>query len=58
MGANAIHVWHLETRGANRTLVNTNESMNGIMLKVLYSSKELEESQHAWLKALKRVSEK
>jgi hypothetical protein len=58
LGTKAIHVWHLKTPEEGRTLVSTKESMSGFMLKILYSSKDLEKSQKAWLEALKRASEK
>jgi hypothetical protein len=57
-GAKAIHIWHLKAPEEGRTLVSTEESMSGFMLKIFYSSKDLEKSQRAWLEALKRASEK
>jgi hypothetical protein len=57
-GAKAIHIWHLKAPEEGRTVVSTEESMSGFMLKVFYSSKDLEKSQKAWLEALKRASEK
>ena len=57
-GAKAIHIWHLKAPEEGRTLVSTEESMSGFMVKIFYSSKDLEKSQRAWLEALKRASEK
>lgn len=58
LGTKAIHVWHLKATEEGKTLVSTEESMSGFMLKVFYSSKDLEMSQKDWLEALKRASEK
>jgi hypothetical protein len=57
-GAKAIHIWHLKAPEEGRTLVSTEESISGFMLKIFYSSKDLEKSQREWLEALKRASEK
>jgi len=54
----AIHVWQLRAVRDGGTLVSTKESMNGFMLKLFYSSKDLEKSQRAWLDALKRAAER
>lgn len=58
MHATAIHVWQLRPALHGGTLVDTKESMNGFMLKVLYSSKDLKKSQESWLSALKREAER
>ncbi len=55
--AKAIHVWRLQSLPDGTTLVKTNESMDGFMLKVFYSSNELSKSQKVWLDALKRKAE-
>jgi hypothetical protein len=46
-GTKAIHIWHLKAPEEGRTLVSTEESMSGFMLKIFYSSKDLEKSQRA-----------
>jgi uncharacterized protein YndB with AHSA1/START domain len=56
-GANAVHVWKLHRLPGNRTLVKTDESMDGF-LTWFYSSKKLEESDRRWLSNLKAASEK
>jgi hypothetical protein len=38
--AKAIHVWKLEALSSGKTLVTTNESMDGFMLTLFYSSKK------------------
>ena len=57
-GTKAIHIWHLKAPEEGKTLVSTEESMSGFLLKIFYSSKNLENSQRAWLEALKRAAEK
>ena len=54
----AIHVWQLRAAPNGGTLVSTRESMTGFMLKLFYSSKDLEKSQKEWLNALKREAER
>lgn len=56
--AKAIHVWKLEALPNGQTLVTTNESMDGFMLTVFYSSKKLKESQEHWLSSLKAAAER
>ena len=56
--ATAIHVWQLRAAPSGGTLVSTKESMQGFMLKLFYSSKDLEKTQKAWLDALKREAER
>ena len=56
--AKAIHVWKLEALPNGQTLVTTNESMDGFMLSVFYSSKKLKESQERWLGSLKAAAER
>ena len=55
--ARAIHVWNLQPLPDGGTLVKTTESMDGFMLKVFYSSKDLAKSQKLWLDALKHKAE-
>jgi hypothetical protein len=56
--ATAIHVWQLRAAQSGGTLVSTKESMDGFMLKLFYSSKDLEKAQKAWLDALKVEAER
>lgn len=58
MGAKAIHVWKLQRLADGQTLVTTNESMEGFMITVFYSSKKLEASDKLWLDRLKQAAEK
>jgi uncharacterized protein YndB with AHSA1/START domain len=53
----AIHVWKLQRLSDDRTLVKTEESMNGFLLTLFYSSKKLEETDRRWLDRLKAASE-
>jgi hypothetical protein len=55
--ARAIHVWNLQPLPGHSTLVKTSESMDGLMLRIFYSSKYLAKSQKLWLDALKRRTE-
>lgn len=56
-GARAIHMWKLERLPGDLTQVTTNESMDGPLLGLFYSSKKLQESNQSWLEALKRAAE-
>ena len=58
LNARAVHVWKLERLGGNRTRVSMEESMSGILLGLLYSSKELEASDRRWLDRLKHQAER
>jgi hypothetical protein len=55
--AKAIHVWKLQRLSDNQTLVKTEESMNGFLLTIFYSSKKLEETDQRWLDRLKLAAE-
>jgi len=57
-GAKAIHVWKLQQLPGNHTLVRTDESMDGFLLSLFYSSKKLKESDQRWLDALKQAAER
>jgi len=57
-GAKAIHVWKLQRLSGDQTLVKTDESMDGFLLKIFYSSKKLAESDRRWLDRLKAASER
>jgi uncharacterized protein YndB with AHSA1/START domain len=56
--AHAIHIWSLQPLPNGGTLVKTKESMDGFMLTLFYSSKDLAKSQDVWLQALKHRAEK
>lgn len=55
--AKAIHVWTLQQLPGERTLVRTDESMDGFLLSLFYSSKKLKEGDQRWLDALKQAAE-
>jgi hypothetical protein len=55
--AKAIHVWKLQRLPGDRTLVKTNESMEGFLLTLFYSSSKLKESDQRWLNYLKSAAE-
>ena len=55
--AHAIHVWTLEPLPGGRTLVKTDESINGFLLALMYSSKDLAKSHQVWLESLKSKAE-
>lgn len=58
-GATAIHVWNLQPLPGGGTLVKTEESLDGLLLrlKLFYSSKDLAKSHQLWLEALKHKTE-
>ena len=55
--AHAIHIWSLRTLPDGNTLVRSTESMDGLLLTLFYSSKDLEKSHQIWLQALKHKAE-
>ena len=55
--ARAIHIWALKPLPDGGTLVKTMESMDGFLLTVFYSSKDLAKSHEIWLQALKHKAE-
>jgi len=55
--AKAIHVWKLERLSDDQTLVKTEESMDGFLLTLFYSSKKLEVTDRRWLDRLKLAAE-
>jgi len=57
-GAKAIHLWKLQRLPGDHTLVKTDESMDGFLLSLFYSSKKLLESDQRWLDDLKRAAER
>jgi uncharacterized protein YndB with AHSA1/START domain len=56
-GASAIHVWKLSRTADRETTVATDESMDGFLLTLFYSSKKLAASDQLWLERLKAASE-
>lgn len=58
-GASAIHVWEFERLDNGNTLVRTNGSMDGWLVRLLKGmmDKKLNESLDVWLDALKKTSE-
>ncbi len=56
--AKAIHLWKLQRLPGGRTLVRTDESMDGFFVRHLYSSSKLEESDRRWLHYLKEAAER
>ncbi|MBB5055819.1 hypothetical protein HDF16_000488 [Granulicella aggregans] len=54
----AVHVWTLEPLPGGKTRIASNESMDGILLSHMFSSKELADSDQDWLNALKAAAEK
>ena len=57
MTAKAVHVWELQPKPGDRTLLTMKESMDGPFMSRLYSSQDLDEADHEWLLALKRAAE-
>jgi uncharacterized protein YndB with AHSA1/START domain len=55
--AKAIHVWDLEPKPGNQTLVIMKESMDGPLMAQMYSSQELATAGSEWLAALKQAAE-
>ena len=55
--ATAIHVWTLGRISAEETEVTTTESMDGFLLTLFYSSKQLSEADRRWLDRLKTRAE-
>jgi uncharacterized membrane protein len=57
MTAKAIHVWELEAKPGNQTLVTVRESMDGPFMAQMFPSAKLAETDTEWLKALKHEAE-
>ncbi len=57
MMAHVIHTWTIQLRPGGGTLLETKESMDGSLLTLVYSSKELEKADQLWLDSLKRTAE-
>lgn len=55
--ARAVHLWELTPSGNNQTDVTVKESMSGFLIKQLFPSSKLMESDKEWLTALKRAAE-
>ena len=60
IGIEAVHVWHLEAPGGAVTTVRTEESWNGLAVRLLRgrAMTMLQESLDRWLKALKAECER
>ena len=57
-GIHVIHQWKLQQLPGDRTLVQTEESADGPLVTVFYSSKKLEASDQRWLNDLKLAAER
>ena len=55
--AHAIHVWTLEELPDGSTRVKTTESMDGMLLRMFFSSQDLSKSLKVFLKALQHRAE-
>ncbi|MGD8426952.1 MAG: SRPBCC family protein [Balneolaceae bacterium] len=53
LGTRAIHVWEFKTLDNQTTLVSTRESMEGLFIRIFYSSEKLEETLMNGLRDLK-----
>jgi uncharacterized protein YndB with AHSA1/START domain len=56
--AKAVHVWTLTPLSPDRTLVRVDESMDGLLMRQFFSSRQLQESGSQWIAALKAEAEK
>ncbi len=59
LGASAIHIWEFKKMENGNTLVRTEESMDGWLVRLLKGmmDKKLNESLGIWLKSLKQAAE-
>ena len=59
LGASAIHIWEFISLENGNTMVRTNESLDGWLVKLLKGTmeKKTNESLDVWLNALKKESE-
>ena len=55
--AKAVHVWKLSSLPDGQTRITVDESMDGLLMAQLFSSRKLEESDARWLAALKHAAE-
>jgi hypothetical protein len=58
MGTKAVHAWRLKELGPKQTLIETEESMDGPLISVLYSRTKLEGFLVQWLNCLKAECER
>ena len=58
LGAKAVHVWKLQPLPGGQTAVHVDESMDGLLMRIFYSSKQLTEDDQGWLEDLKAAAEK
>jgi hypothetical protein len=56
--AKAVHVWKLERLADGGTKVETNESMDGLLIGLFFSSEKLQENDQRWLESLKTAAER
>jgi hypothetical protein len=56
-GATAIHVWKLKRLPGDQTQVHMEESMDGILVAMLFSSEKLRNGNQGWLDVLKIAAE-
>jgi len=57
MGIKAIHIWELHRESDDTTLVKTQESMEGLFVRLLINSQALEKTLQSWLSDLKKAAE-
>jgi uncharacterized membrane protein len=55
--AKAIHVWKLQRLPHEHTLVKVDESMDGFLLRLFFSSEKLKAGDQRWLDDLKKAAE-
>ena len=56
--AKAVHQWELSPASGSHTLVKVDESMDGPLMAMLFSSQKLMEADRSWLASLKAAAEK
>ena len=56
--ARAVHLWVLESKSGNQTLLSVKESMDGLWIAKIYPSQKLTEADTEWLAALKGEAER
>lgn len=57
LGLKAIHVWRLEATDNDRTIVTTDESMEGFRTLFLYSHQKLHYTLLNWLESMRKQAE-
>jgi len=56
--AKAVHVWRLKRLPDGQTEITTEESMDGFLLGLFFSSEKLQENDRRWLEDLKQAAER